>query len=106
MTIKEYLGINGVFEDADGNKMSHEEMYVTLVNDVGLDQLTPLLPTNKQMLQTAYEEDENLNTIPLEEWDIQYSQVERLLGGIGITGISMSECVCLLKRAARMHIQQ
>lgn len=106
MNIKEYLGLNSLFEDTAGNKMSHDEMYTKIVNAIGLSKLTPLLPTDKQALQIAYEEDENFNNIPLREWDVRHPYVKSLLKGIGITQSSLSQSVCILKQAARIYITQ
>lgn len=105
MNIKEYLEINAHFEDENGDKMSHEEMYTTMVHAIGLDNLIPLLPENKQTLQAAYEEDENLNNISLQQWDIRHHYVKQLLKGIGITTSSISQSVCILKQAARLYIE-
>lgn len=106
MNIKEYLGLNSAFEDEHGNKMSHDTMYTTIVHAIGLGRLVPFLPADKQTLQKAYEEDENLNNIPLQEWDMRQTHVKQMLRRIGITTSSISQSVCILKQAARLHIQQ
>lgn len=105
MNIKSYLGINSVFEKENGEKMTHDEMYGRIVNDIGLDRLIPLLPENKEILTNALKEDENLNNIPLLRWDGRHQFVQRELKRIGINQSSLSQTVCILKCAARQYVK-
>lgn len=53
--------------------------------------------------------DPHLNDIPLQEWDDMQMAVRNMIGTpmakIGITGISLSDCVCAAKEAAHQWIE-
>lgn len=96
--------------------------YKAIVNEIGLDNLRPLLPITEEAVKTAYAEDKNLNNIPLSKWEkaagfaVTYNSLRdtedvhmiagaplpALLKQHGIQGISCSQGICLLKTCAKM----
>ena len=72
-SIRDYLGINSIGEKQNGEKMSHEEVYSTIVNAIGMDKCIHYLPETKHDILEAYKEDKHLNNIPLAKWDFAHS---------------------------------
>ena len=84
------------------NKCTHREYYAQHVTDGTIN--TVLCHFSKAKLKKAHLEDENLNSIPMAQWDnighyisIDFEKTEdaRSLGGV----------VCVLKEAARQIIE-
>ena len=101
-SIKDYLGLNAHFERKDGTKMSHDEMYTKIVNDIGLEECIRLIPATIEEVQKALKTDKGLNHIPLRKWDDAAPYIAPYIRHLGITHITLSECVCTLKCAAKM----
>lgn len=114
MTVKEYHKNNK-------NNLNHDCLYEFMVKKISLEKCIPLLPVgySKEDFKTAYNRDIHLNNIPLKKWDIQVAygntgsmnpnfslkpEIKALFKSIGITSLSLSECVCLLKATARLYI--
>ena len=72
------------------------------VEDLGFDNLVPLLPRKIDALKRVYEMDKYFNLIPLEEWDFRANYVTPLLISRGVSVFSLSQKVCVLKEVARM----
>ena len=72
------------------------------IEDLGFDNLVPLLPRKIDTLKRVYEMDKYFNLIPLEEWDFCANYVTPLLISRGVSVFSLSQKVCVLKEVARM----
>lgn len=72
------------------------------VEDLGFDNLVPLLPRKVDALKKVYARDKNFNIIPLSEWDFCTNSVTPLLISRGVSDFSVSQMVCVLKEVARM----
>ena len=72
------------------------------VEDLGFDNLVPLLPRKVTALKKVYERDKDFNIIPLSEWDFCANSVTPLLISCGVSAFSVSQKVCVLKEVARM----
>jgi hypothetical protein len=96
-TINEYLGLKY------GSEMDHRQKYGKLVWDAGwYGKFLPWIPATKEELREALAEDGHLNSIPLKEWDKGASAVARIMADtLGINSLTLAECVCILKEAAR-----
>lgn len=105
-TVKEFCGVNSLYKFPDGSEITHEQMFGKVVNAIGLDKLTPLIPATKEGIIKALATDEHLNNIPLRLWDSKAEVVKILMVRAGINSISLSDCVCTLKHAARMWAEQ
>jgi hypothetical protein len=105
-TIAQYLNLDGYGRKADGTDITHKEKYETLVNDIGLHNLVPLMPASKDAMTAALAADEHLNSIPLKYWDSRTGAARQHLSYIGITSTSLADGVCLLKAAARMWVEE
>lgn len=97
MTIKKYFGIRY------GSEIPHRELYGKLVKDMGgHEKFIWLIPATKEKIREALSEDEHLNNIPLSHWDSKVPMVARVMkNAIGINSVSIAECVCVLKEAAK-----
>ena len=104
MNVKEFLNLDSLNIDKDGNAISHEEKYTRIVNAIGLEKCVHYLPETKENLKLALEEDEFLNNIPLQKWDFAFSDFRFEFYEIGINVISKSDSVCTLKQCARMYV--
>lgn len=92
-TIKEYVGID---------QQTHHDKYEKIVNDIGLGTCIRIIPVSYETIQKALEKDSALNTIPLKIWDAEAPRIAHYIRQLGITGITLADCVCTLKCAARM----
>jgi hypothetical protein len=128
MNIKQYLNIDSLDKRPDGTEMTHKEKYSTIVHAIGLNNLIPLIPGTKDKIKKALEKDPYLNNIPMKYWDdacgslqlLNYAYstggrktfypvpvgVVQLLNRIGINSMSLSDCVCILKEAARIWVEE
>lgn len=104
MNLKEYAGVNSIYEKPNGEKLTHEEVYTKIVNAIGLNTCAGYMPISIEKLKTALEKDEHLNTIQLKKWDDMQPIFRYELGRIGINTHSLSDTVCTLKQAARMLV--
>jgi hypothetical protein len=101
MTVREYLGLDSHDKDKDDVVMSHEDKYTKVVNALGYIAVKQCLPKpHSRILEALDNGDEHLNTIPLATWDscttnLSYKE-------FGLTSVSLSEKVCILKRCAKM----
>lgn len=90
----------------EGEGKSSSEVFRLGVNlaieDLGFDNLVPLLPRKIDALKRVYKKDKDFNIIPLEEWDFRANYVTPLLISRGVSVFSLSQKVCVLKEVARM----
>jgi hypothetical protein len=106
-SLKDFVGVNSVYEKPDGTKMSHSEVYQTVVNAIGLARCTAYLPADRVTLKQKLAEDKHLNNIPLKKWDYAKELgFGRELQRIGISIFSLADIVCTLKESARMLVKQ
>ena len=105
-SIKQWAGLNSYGKREDGTEPTHDELYDMLIDAIGLGALTRYLPASKEDLAAAYAEDRHLNNIPLKKWDNLAPIARHNLLRIGINSISLSDCVCLMKAAARRWVQE
>jgi hypothetical protein len=107
VTVKSFCGVDGSYCRPDGTVLSHEEVFTTVVNAIGLDVCKKYIPATKQEIETALENgDYHLNTIPLVKWDARHSLLASEFRRIGINTFSLSDTVCTLKQAARLWAAQ
>ena len=105
-SIKDFVGVNSVNERlTDGTKMTHDEVYGTVVNAIGLERCLSYVPVELEKLPALYEEDEWLNNVPLNKWDIQHGQFRSEMSRIGINVQSLAGTVSTLKQAAKMYVR-
>lgn len=106
MNINGYLKIDSLNRNENGEEMSHEEKYTKIVNAIGYETCKRYLPATKEEIVKALETDEHLNSIPIEKWDRQHIIFKGQFVRIGITHISLSNTVCVLKQCARMYAEE
>lgn len=87
-------------------KSTHREKYGKLVKAIGLDYLITLIPVKDiQTLREKFKEDENLNNIPLENWDRAGIPLHSLAQKYQIYNAPYSY-VCILKEAAQQWVEE
>ena len=89
----------------EGEGKSSSEVFRLGINlaieDLGFDNLVPLLPRKVDVLKKVYERDKYFNIIPLREWDFCVNSMTPLLISCGVSAFSVSQKVCVLKEVAR-----
>jgi hypothetical protein len=105
ISIEKFLKINSSNELENGKKLTHEEIYSSIVNSIGLKRCIIYLPATKEEIKKALKTDKHLNNIPLKKWDNQHYSFKRELLRIGINYSSLSDTVCTLKQAAKMYTE-
>lgn len=109
------------FSSAFGDaSVPHESVMGSAVATLGLSNLAPLIPFTREQIKSALNSgDEHLNSLPIKEWDraagfiftrtdeeeFMYqvpSGLTPLLLQHGINAYSCSQCVSLLKHAAKL----
>ena len=112
--------MSNTFSKRFGNSsIPHSEVMKNAVSVLGLSNLAPLIPFTKEQIKAALESgDEHLNSLPIREWDRAAGFVftrtdeeefmHRVPSGLtplllqhGINVYSCSQCVSLLKYAAK-----
>ena len=104
----------------------HKEKYEKIVNFLGYENVLKYLPFNEEQIRKAYygKNDEHLNSLSIRKWnnatgvivqkDNNYNS-KTVISGFGLSGLlihkginvfSLSECVCILKRAAVMRLEK
>ena len=118
MNLYQAVGVSNYNKDViTGEDVSFNEVYDRLVSFIGLKELIDCIPQSRKQLKEAYDEDKNLNSIPLSNWDrwagFKFwgakridldSPLKRLLKDKGINSYSPSQLVSLLKHAAIKYI--
>lgn len=115
MTFKEKFAIN--------NNMSHDEIYTTIVNGLGYENVKQYVPFSVTEIAAALAKgDKHLNTLWLGTWDnasgyktvTKQNYQDYTLTGTGLAAyvryqgincFSLSELVCILKRCAVMMVE-
>ena len=118
MDLREFTGMS----DLDGN---FDNFYRTAVNKLGgPERLKHYIPFDMATLRKSHQEDKHFNTAltPMKKWDMAtgiqvrqdqcFREATATGGGIwpmlnrhGITWMSQSQGVCILKTAARMLVE-
>jgi hypothetical protein len=107
MDIRDFAGVNNLFEKPNGEKMSHQELYTKVVNGIGLEVCEKYIPVSIEKLRDALQVDPHLNSIALKKWDNAANRAFRhTFRLIKVDTISLSEAVCTLKQAARMLVER
>ncbi len=109
MTLEQVINIRNCDIDiTTGEKLTHSEIYTRAINLFGgLDQVIPLIPFTIEEIKTALDNhDEYLNTLPLRTWDYAANSIKGKLFRVGVTVSSLSQCVCILKEAARQWAER
>lgn len=104
MNVKEFAGVNSIYEKPNGEKMSHDELYTKVVNGIGLALCEIHMPASIEDIRDALAEDPHLNNIKLEKWDRMHPSFRSAFRCIGVNVLSLSDTVCTLKQAARMLV--
>lgn len=106
MNIKEFAGVNAIYEKPNGEKMSHKELYERVVNGIGLEVCARYMPTSIEEIRIALKVDPHLNNIELERWTRMEHPFRFCYRRIRVNVLSTSDIVCTLKQAARMLVKR
>lgn len=110
MNIKEFVGVDSYNRIENGVELTHEEFYSRVIQKMGgLDAIIPYIPYDFKTLKDAYTINIYFNTseTSLRGWDSAASNMmNALCNKYGITCISLSEGVCILKTAAKMWMDR
>ena len=120
MNLKQFANVDSFLRDLDtGMQIPHEEYMTRVIEKLGLNNIKLYIPVSVGLIREKLKEDKHLNNIPLSLWDEAagyISYINRntktkefmrrhglcdLLIRNGITCFSVSECVSILKEAAR-----
>lgn len=117
MNFKEYLGLDAFDKDRNGKQWTHEEIYTSIVNSLGFEDVKACIPFTEDEIIKALHKDEHLNNLPLNKWDKASgfecidmnciyisSKLTMLYRKIGINSFSNSDGVCILKQCAKMMV--
>jgi hypothetical protein len=103
MTLKQFANVDSYLRDLDnGKELEWREYMARVVGKIGIDNIKPYIPHSISFIREKLAKDENLNNIPLKEWDFAAERIHYLLHCNGIACYSLSERVCILKEAARI----
>ena len=121
MNLKQFAGVSmGMVDEKSGKVLGWEEYINRVVNKIGLNELKRFLPYDISYIREAYNKDKNLNNTKINDWNRAsgfwksvgegqnlvyidlHCGLKEYLPKIGINVFSVSECVCILKEAARM----
>lgn len=120
MDIHEFAGTDKIRDTA-----THDEIYNKIIDALGgTDAVRPYIPFTNETLTESYARDKNFNDdlTPLKSWDkaAGFDNGYRGAGGVyrptgyglwsllhrhGVTSITPSQAVCVLKHAAARHVQ-
>lgn len=125
MNLKEFANVDSLYRDLDtGQEVPWREYMRRIIEKLGIENVKSYIPFSIAELKEKLKEDVHLNNTPLSAWDgasgfmfkfnaktktqdripLQYG-ITSLLRDNGITCLSPSECVCILKEAARMEME-
>jgi len=122
MTLKEFANVDSYYRDLDtGQEISWRDYMRRVIDKLGFDNVKYYIPFELDYLKEKYKTDINFNNTPLRVWDAasgfhpkadnktKVLEYKRMRVGIAnlfvrkdIRTYSPSECVCVLKEAARM----
>lgn len=109
MTLEQAINIKNCDIDiTTGEKLTHSEIYTRAINLLGgLDAVIPCIPfTVTEVREALDHHDKYLNTLPLRTWDFAANSIKGKLFRVGVTVSSLSQCVCILKEAARQWAER
>lgn len=126
MNLKEFAHIDSLYRDLDtGHEIPWKDYMRRVIGKLGLENIKPYLPFGLDYLKEKLKDDVNLNNTNIRSWDFasgfiphinrktKVLEYERAHGGIGylfvrngITCYSVSDCVSVLKEAARMLVER
>lgn len=115
MTLKEAVGVRVDVDVKTGQKLTHSEVYGRIIDYLGgLEAVAPYIPYSIPYLRDKLERDQWLNNTDMRKWDaaagfrthngkcmIYGGGIFALYRSHGITSVSLSTGVSLLKEAAR-----
>lgn len=106
MTIFDLAGVTNQYTDEQsGKQLSHEEVYERVINKLGgVNSIIPYIPFTYDQVKNAIEEDRYLNNLSIRMWDNATAGIMNVLRNHHITTYSISQCVCILKTAARLWV--
>ena len=126
MNLKQFANVDSFCRDLDtGTEISWEEYMARIIGKLGLHNIKPYLPYDLEFLKEKLTYDGHLNNTLIHAWDAASGyifyidkntltrQYERSRYGLcsllirnGITYFSVSECVAVLKTAAKMLVRE
>ena len=120
MTLKEAVGVRVDVDVKTGQKLSHSEVYGRIIDFLGgLEAVAPYIPFEIPYLREKLKRDPWFNNTDLSKWDAATGFRRSFGGGFyvsgglfdlyrkhGITSVSCSDGVSLLKEAARRLCEQ
>lgn len=106
MTIFDLAGVTSLYTDKEsGEQLSHEEVYERVINKLGgFNSIISYIPFTYDQVKTAIREDRYLNNLSIRIWDNATADIINVLRNHYITTYSISQCVCILKTAARLWV--
>lgn len=121
MDLRQFANVDSFLRDLESQEtISWNEYMERIINKIGLHRIKLFIPYGVECIREALKEDEHLNNLPLSSWDrasgynlntrfenrgqvvFYHTGFGQFLIDNGINIISLSECICILKEAARM----
>lgn len=116
MNLKQFANVDSLYRDLDTGQEVPWHCYMRRVIDkLGLDNIKPYIPYEIDYLKEKLKEDVHLNNTQLQRWNeaggfcLHHGEAYYTASGLSIlfrrnriTLFSPSDCVCVLKEAARM----
>lgn len=107
MTLKEFAGVDSYLRDLNTHReLEWKEYMHKIITKLGIENILLCVPFNLSYLQRAYQKDPILNNTSLSEWDRAADKLSDLLRRNGVTYVSLSERVCVLKETAILIIEK
>lgn len=121
MTVNELISVVRCDIDAKtGQKISHREKYGRIIEKLGgIEAIIPMIPYGFDRLRDSCKDDQHFNDLPMRPWQLAAgficasgdcvaigSPLKNLLYRHGVTIMSCSENVCILKETARLWVER
>ena len=103
MTLNEFVNVDNYLRDkSTGEEVEQRDYMGRIIGKLGIENIKPYLPYSIDHLKKFYKGDEHFNNTYLSVWDCSAEYLKRFLIRNGITIMSLSERVCILKETARI----
>lgn len=121
MTINELANVQRAnIDNITGEEISHSEKWGRVVNALGYEAVKHCIPFTLEQVKNALRTDKHMNNLAIRIWDsaagftgcqtgramLMPSPFTGILRKAGVKSFSPSDCVCILKEAARMWAEE
>lgn len=103
MTLNEFVNVDNYLRDkSTGEEVEWRDYMGRIIGKLGIENIKPYIPYSIDHLKKFYKGDKCFNNTYLSVWDRSAEYLKMFLIRNGITIMSLSERVCILKETARI----